>query len=61
MIANVNAGDIIGYKYFGLGGLKKDSKGIEAFDGTTSKQHSSFNIWYRIFRRQPYDMGASRG
>ncbi len=47
MIANVNAGDIIGYKYFGLGGLKKDSKGIEAFDGTTSKQHSSFNIWFK--------------
>lgn len=47
MIANVNAGDIIGYKYFGLGGLEKDSKGIKAFEGTTSKMHSSFNIWFK--------------
>ncbi len=46
-VCNVDAGDIIGYKYFGLGGLKKDSKGIEAFDGTTSKQHSSFNVWFK--------------
>ncbi len=46
-ICNVDAGDIIGYKYFGLGGLKKDSKGVEAFDGTTSKQHSSFNVWFK--------------
>ena len=45
-ICNVEAGDIIGYKYFGLGGLAKDTKGIEAFDGTTSKKHSSFNIWF---------------
>ena len=46
-VANVNAGDIIGYKYFGLGGLKKDSKGVPAFDGTTSKMHSSFNVWFK--------------
>lgn len=47
MIANVNAGDIIGYKYFGFGGLQNDSKGIKAFDGTTSKMHSLFNIWFK--------------
>ena len=46
-VANVNAGDIIGYKYFGLGGLKKDTKGVPAFDGTTSKMHSSFNVWFK--------------
>ena len=45
MVAEVKIGDIIGYKYFGLGGLKKDANGVKAFEGTTSKEHSSFNVW----------------
>jgi arabinoxylan arabinofuranohydrolase len=32
-IANVKNGNIIGYKYFGFGGLDKDTKGLKAFEG----------------------------
>ena len=33
-IGNVKNGQIIGYKYFGFGGLKKNAKGLKAFEGT---------------------------
>lgn len=45
MTASIESGDIIGYKYFGLGGLAKDANGVKAFDGATSKMHTSFNVW----------------
>lgn len=45
MTADIESGDIIGYKYFGFGGLAKDANGVKAFDPTTSKTHSSFNVW----------------
>ena len=32
-IEKVKNGHIIGYKYFGFGGLKKDTKGLKAFEG----------------------------
>ena len=32
-LANVQNGNIIGYKYFGFGGLDKDTKGVKAFAG----------------------------
>ena len=33
-IVGVKNGNIIGYKYFGFGGLKKDQLGLKAFEGT---------------------------
>lgn len=34
MPVNMNAGDIVGFKYFGFGGLSKAQKGLQPFEGT---------------------------
>lgn len=44
-LANVMQKDIIGFKYFGFGGLKKDTKGIKAFAGTSPKDKTSFSVF----------------
>ena len=42
-IIGVRAGDILGYKYFALGGLKKAPAGLHAFPGL--KKGSKFNLF----------------
>ena len=42
-IAGVKSGDILGYKYFALGGLKKAPKGLHVFPGL--KKGSKFNLF----------------
>lgn len=44
-IGNVKNGNIIGYKYFGFGGLKKDTKGLKAFKGTQKGNNTTFNLF----------------
>lgn len=44
-IGNVKNGHIIGYKYFGFGGLKKDIKGLKAFKGTKKGNKTGFNLF----------------
>ncbi|NMC41095.1 MAG: hypothetical protein GYA43_07985 [Bacteroidales bacterium] len=44
-IANVENGHIIGYKYFGFGGLSKDTKGLKAFEGTKPSNKTAFNLF----------------
>ena len=44
-IANVENGNIIGYKYFGFGGLDKDRKGLKAFKGTKRGNKTAFNLF----------------
>ncbi len=44
-VANVQNGNIIGYKYFGFGGLKKDMKGLKAFKGVKPKNKTAFNLF----------------
>jgi hypothetical protein len=44
-ISNVKNGNIIGYKYFGFGGLKKDAKGLKAFEGVKPKNKTAFNLF----------------
>lgn len=44
-ITNVENGNIIGYKYFGFGGLKKDTKGLKAFKGVKPGNKTAFNIF----------------
>lgn len=44
-IANVKNGHIIGYKYFGFGGLKKGQKGLKAFAGTKRRNNTEFNLF----------------
>jgi hypothetical protein len=44
-INDVENGDIIGYKYFGFGGLDEDKKGLKAFEGTKQGNETAFNLF----------------
>lgn len=44
-ITNVANGHIIGYKYFGFGGLAEDKKGLKAFEGTQPGNNTKFNLY----------------
>ncbi len=44
-ITNVENGNIIGYKYFGFGGLENDMKGLKAFKGTKRGNKTAFNLF----------------
>ena len=44
-ITNVANGHIIGYKYFGFGGLNQDKKGLKAFEGTKPGNNTAFNLF----------------
>lgn len=44
-ITNVKSGDIVGYKYFGFGGLKKKEKGLLPFEGTKKGNRTAFNLY----------------
>ncbi len=46
-VAGVKNGDIVGYKYFGFGGLDKDTKGLKAFEGTKPGDKTAFNLFLR--------------
>lgn len=46
-IDKVKNGHIIGYKYFGFGGLKKDQKGLKAFAGTKKGNKTAFNLFLK--------------
>ena len=43
-LAGVNNRAIIGFKYFGFGGLEKDTKGVKAFDGTCKGDATMLNL-----------------
>ena len=44
-ITKAKNGNIIGYKYFGFGGLKSDKKGLKAFEGTKKGNNTAFNVF----------------
>ncbi len=44
-ITNVASGNIIGYKYFGFGGLDQDKNGLKAFEGTKPGNNTKFNLF----------------
>ena len=45
MKVNMNGGDIVGYKYFGFGGLDKPAKGLKPFEGTKPGNGTEFNVF----------------
>lgn len=45
MPVKVHGKDIIGYKYFGFGGLKRAQKGLKPFEGTKKKNNTSLNLF----------------
>jgi arabinoxylan arabinofuranohydrolase len=44
-IEKVKNGHIIGYKYFGFGGLKREQKGLKAFEGVKKGNNTVFNLF----------------
>jgi hypothetical protein len=44
-VAGVKNNDIIGYKYFGFGGLKQHTKGLKPFEGTKPGNKSVLNLY----------------
>ncbi|AFL84740.1 hypothetical protein Belba_2173 [Belliella baltica DSM 15883] len=44
-ITQVKDGHIIGYKYFGFGGLAEDKNGLKAFEGTKAGNQTAFNLF----------------
>lgn len=44
-ITNMKNGNIVGFKYFGFGGLDKDIKGLKAFEGTKKGNKTAFNLF----------------
>jgi hypothetical protein len=44
-IANMQNGSIVGFKYFGFGGLSNDTKGLKAYEGTKKGNKTKFNIF----------------
>lgn len=44
-LEKVKNGNIIGYKYFGFGGLKKKKNGLKAFKGTKKGNKSAFHLF----------------
>ncbi|WP_114792681.1 hypothetical protein U0035_01210 [Niabella yanshanensis] len=44
-VDKVKSGHIIGYKYFGFGGLKQDKNGLKAFEGTKAGNQTAFNLF----------------
>ena len=43
-LAGIQNGGIVGFKYFGFGGLAKDTKGCKAFEGTKAGDKTTFGI-----------------
>ena len=43
-LAGIQNGGIVGFKYFGFGGLSKDTKGVKAFEGIKKGDNVKLNI-----------------
>ncbi|MBR1667130.1 MAG: hypothetical protein IJ693_02500 [Bacteroidaceae bacterium] len=43
-LAGIQNGAVIGFKYFGFGGLAKDTKGVKAFEGTKKGDETMLNL-----------------
>ena len=44
-LAGIQNGGIVGFKYFGFGGLEQDTKGCKAFEGTKKGDDTRFNLF----------------
>jgi hypothetical protein len=70
-IAGVANGHIIGYKYFGFGGLAQATKGLKPFAGTAPGNGTKLNLWLtprspmpfriNVWMDGPWDNAAWRG
>ena len=57
-ITNVQNGHIIGYKYFGFGGLSRNMKGLKAFEGTKPGNNTVFNLFLTPRTMSPFKVSV---
>ena len=55
-LAGIRNGGIVGFKYFGFGGLAKDSKGVKAFEGVRPGDGATLNLDLTITGPDPFDI-----
>ena len=70
-LANVGDGDVIGYKYFGFGGLEEAKSGVPAFAGTNEGDETTLDLFLtprtdaeftiQVWLDGPYDSDAWNG
>jgi hypothetical protein len=70
-IEKVRNGNIIGYKYFGFGGLRRKEKGLKAFKGTKKRNKTAINLFLtpktqkafkvKVWLDGPWDNGTWKG
>ena len=53
-LKGVTDGGIIGYKYFGFGGLAKDTKGVKAFEGTKKGNNTELCVVLTPTTNKPF-------
>ena len=57
-ITNMKNGDIVGYKYFGFGGLEKSLNGLNAFEGTKLGNKTAFNLFLKPNTRSTFKVNV---
>lgn len=57
-VTAVKNGDIVGYKYFGFGGLAKDTKGLKAFEGVKVGNKTAFNLFLTPKTKNAFKVNA---
>ena len=57
-ITGVKAGDILGYKYFGFGGLPEGAPGLPAFEGVKKGNRTVFNLFLAARTAQAFKVGV---
>ncbi len=53
-LTGLKNGTVIGYKYFGFGGLAQDTKGCKAFEGTKAGDNTYLNLFGTYGSDQPF-------
>lgn len=70
-VTNVQDGDILGFKYFGFGGLAESKAGLPAFEGVKKGNRTTFNLFLAartdkafkvaVWIDSPWEDGAVKG
>lgn len=58
MRVNMKNGDIVGFKYFGFGGLEKAPKGLKPFAGTKAHDKTYFNLFLTSTAQSEYKVSV---
>jgi len=58
IMANVKGGAVIGYKYFGFGGLDKAAKGIQPFEGARRGNSTKIELFLRPLAKRAFKVSV---